>query len=1381
MAVDMTKLSLGQQQKVNKIIDAGKKLGVPDVVIQAAVNIANAESTFDPALKSKSTSAYGMFQYIDSTWNSSWNSYVKSNPTSSLLVVPAPREDVDAQIAVMYQDLNRWYAGYDQGQLAKNYMPGGNLYSQVQQLAVNGIDITSSFINYAYFRHNTSVSETTTVIKRDFTQTNLATINALVMAQTSQLRSTYSVSADSATVTINTVDGGGILLRQDIQYFTDGTQSTLSKEVTIVIEGRKRTATTVDYNPGVTNGARTVSTKIDTNGDGKWDQFSVGSDINNDGVLDQAISSGTTQNSLFVADKQIDALHDQGLVSNDLWNDYTAWSTSQLVNNNLTIPVTTTSDLYSPIGAFYESKSAASDPASSIAAKTFRILNSANQALSAAQLAGLDLNKDGKLSGAELNGLNAWTDSNEDGLGQTTELSTLATALANAGLSSVRSTDYAFYTAGNANFRAVAQESTLAPTNVLVAPAMPTAQASNYRALRDTDNVYWINSYQYIAFGAGQVKINNGNRTYLIGTDGNDRFDANYYAAYNGIYFNTNLLVNFLAGGGDDVMGGSARADNLWGGTGNDTLYGYDDDDKLYGEEGNDQLQGGNGNDLLDGGVGNDLLFGQDGNDTLIGGDGADELQGGNGNDTLDGGTGDDKLFGQTGNDVMNGGDGNDIMIGFVASNDTKQTLILGETDNDTMFGGAGADQMYGGQGDDIMDGGVDNDLVQGGDGNDTLYGGAGDDELNGGTGNDILNGGMGTDKMFGGVGNDKMWGGDGNDIMLGFTPSNDTKQTLATGETDDDLMYGGAGDDLVLGGLGNDQLYGEDGNDRLFGGGGDDTIYGGNGDDVIVGGAASDEPALAAGVSDNNFLYGGAGNDTIIGGIGNDYIDGGAGADNMQGGKGDDTYIVNSVNDVILEQAGEGYDTVISSANYILNANIEELRLVEGFNINGTGNSLNNRITGNSQDNIIDGVTGADTMIGGLGNDTYYVDNVGDQVIELAGEGTDTVNSSISTTLGANVENLTLLDFSKAEKGMADGVNILVYGYPKAYELDYMQGNAVAGYKGTCALTSIANLATQANQALSEAQVVQTAINNNWCVTSSTTTDYQRGGSNYLQQQALLNTYGIRNGIIMGYNEQAIANLIKGGRGVIIGLNAGKLWGDNAYLDNGGVNHVVTVTGVACDAATGAINGFYIADSGRGLVGDMTRYVAIADFRKDANVANAYSIYTIDPIKLWEENINATGNELANIITGNRGNNVLTGGLGNDTLIGQAGNDTYQFARGDGQDIVIDNDATLGNTDVLQLTNINQTNLWFKHVGNDLQINVLGTTDQITVKDWYLGGTTDNHIERIKTADGLTLYDTDVEQFVQAMNAFAPPTPATTSWTSGQTSNGKVLLTVTH
>lgn len=1139
---------------------------------------------------------------------------------------------------------------------------------------------------------------------------------------------------------------------------------------------------------------------LDTNGDGKFDQMNLAIDTNNDGSLDNFIGTGSNQSSLLNADRLADNLHDLGWLTNDVWVDYTTWSTSQLVNNSLTLTTPITYGLFDPIGAFYESRTLANDPATSIASKTFRILNSAGVGLTAAQLTALDVNLDGKLNGTELNNLYAWQDLNEDGINQSaTEQIALSTALTNAGLSAVRANDYSFYTAGNANYRSAAQQSALAPVNSLVAAAMPVAPASNYRTLRDTDNVYWVNSLVYIAFSASQVKINNSNRSYLIGTDGNDNFDANYYAAYNGTYFNTGLLVNFLAGNGDDQMGGSVRNDNLWGGLGNDYLWGYEGDDKLYGEEGNDQLQGGIGNDLLDGGIGNDVLFGEDGNDTLIGGDGLDELQGGAGADVLDGGTGDDKLFGQVGNDTMNGGDGADIMVGFTASNDVKQTLAAGETDDDTMFGGAGADQMYGGLGNDYIDGGVDNDLVMGDSGDDRLYGNAGDDEVNGGIGNDIMDGGIGIDKMFGGVGNDQMWGGDGNDIMAGFTPSNDLKQTLAAGETDDDLMYGGAGDDLILGGLGadqawggigndelqggdgNDQLYGEAGNDRLFGQVGNDIIYGGDGDDFIMGFTGTNEAkqTLAAGESDDDFLYGGAGADTIVGGLGNDFIDGGAGADYMEGGQGNDIYIVNSVNDVILEQVGEGYDTVISSSNYILNANIEELRLVEGFNINGTGNSLANRIVGNGLDNILDGVTGADVMIGGLGNDTYYVDNVGDQVVELAGEGTETVNASISYTLGANVENLTLLDFSKAEKGIADGVNILVYGYPKANELDYMQGNAVAGYKGTCALTSIANLATQANQALSETQVVQQAIANNWCVTSSTATDYQRGGSNYVQQQALLNSYGIRNGIIMGYNEQAIANLIKGGRGVIIGLNAGKLWADSAYLDAGGVNHVVTVTGVACDATTGSINGFYIADSGRGKVSDMTRYVSVADFRTDANVANAYTIYTIDPIKLWEENINGTGNDLANGITGNRGNNILTGGKGNDTLVGQAGNDTYVFNRGDGQDTVVENDATVDNTDVLQLNGINQTNLWMKHVGNDLAISILGSTDLITLKDWYSGSA--NQVERIKTADGRTMYNTDVEKLVQAMTTFGTPAATTTSWASGQTLNGATLLAVTH
>lgn len=1165
---------------------------------------------------------------------------------------------------------------------------------------------------------------------------------------------------------------------------------------------------------------------VDRDGDGKQDGFSFSRDTNYDGLFDSVINTGNTQSSMLDADRQFQELFRTGQLGSGFWNDYTDWSTTQLVTDNLQAFL---SDYQlpglDPIGAFYESQSAQHDNAASIAARTLRILDAAGNGISASQLAALDANADGKLSGAELNGLMAWRDLDEDGAAVNAgigELTSLSLALASAGMSSIRSGDYAFYTEGNALYRNAAQTSAPTAASRLSEPVAPWAAQSSYAALRITDNRFTINPIQWIDWSATQVKISSDQRN-LVGTDGADSFDIDYYAAYNGLYFDLSQVQNFYAGGGDDLVGGSQRNDSLWGGTGNDTLLGYAGDDRLYGEEGNDTLEGDAGNDTLDGGSGNDLLFGDDGNDTLVGGDGNDELQGNAGNDTLYGGSGADRLFGHVGNDTLVGGDGNDILVGFTPDNDSKQTLAPGETDDDVLFGGNGADEIQGGLGNDALDGGADNDLLFGGDGSDTLYGGSGDDELDGGTGNDVLTGDAGADKIFGGVGDDRLWGGDGDDILVGFTPSNDSRQTLAAGETDNDLLYGGAGNDLMLGGLGNDALwggtgndelqggaggdalYGEAGEDRLFGGVGNDVLYGGDGDDLLVGFSGTNETkqTLSAGETDDDFLYGGAGNDTLVGGLGNDYLDGGAGADEMEGGAGDDTYIVNSVNDVILEQRSEGYDRVRSSCNTILNANVEELRLLEGYAINGTGNSLNNTLIGNGQDNILDGVTGADVMTGGAGNDTYYVDNIGDRAVEFLGEGTDTVNASISYQLGDNLENLVLLDFSKAEKGIADGVDILVYGYPKAFELDYMQGNAVAGYRGTCALTAIANLGTQASQPLTEAEVVQRAIDNKWAVTDAAVSDYQRGGSNYLGQQALLDSYGIRNGRVAGYNEQAIANLLKGGRGVIIGVNAGKLWGDSAYLEGGGVNHVVTVTGVACDAATGAINGFYIADSGRGLVSDMTRYLSIADFRADANVANAYSIYTIEPIKLWEENIDGSGNALDNLIAGNRGDNVLTGGKGRDTLVGGAGSDTYVFARGDGVDTIIESDGAAGNIDTLRFTDIRQDQLAFSHVGNDLRIEVIApvatawysrsdpttqtsaanSIDQIIVKDWYLpdapGG--DRQLERIATADGLSLSNSDVDKLVQAMASFAVPAMMQTVWTVPPLASEPLQTAVVH
>nr|WP_245215529.1 calcium-binding protein [Pararoseomonas baculiformis] len=529
---------------------------------------------------------------------------------------------------------------------------------------------------------------------------------------------------------------------------------------------------------------------------------------------------------------------------------------------------------------------------------------------------------------------------------------------------------------------------------------------------------------------------------------------------------------------GNDAIDGREGEDEAHGGLGDDVVIGGSENDALFGEAGNDTLIGGSENDLLDGG---------DGNDLLLGGFGADSMDGGNGTDTISY----QGEFARFSINLLNGitsstrnpATGAAIALAIEDVFTGIENATGGEA-NDTMTGNALDNVLDGRAGNDVIDGGDGRDVLAGGDGADTLSGGAGDDTLSGGMGNDSILGGDGTgdEVMFSGTRAayrvtynrttlaftiEHMNGGeDGTDIIQGVewfhfqgervsatqlannpTPPPPAEGIIVRGTANADTLRGSIGNDELLGLGGNDSLMGMAGDDTIDGGAGDDTLDGAGGNDLLVGGAGFD---LLLGGAGNDILDGGGGLDTLNGGAGadtlnggfgtdvlngeagNDLLDGGAGADTMSGGLGNDIFLVDHIGDVLIELAGEGIDTVRSSVGFVLTEgnNIENLELVEGeagapsLDLNGTGNSLANRISGNNGNNFLQGLNGNDTLVGnggndtldggagidrmegGLGDDFYIVDNVSDQVVEALNQGTDTIRVTISGTVTVTLSN---------------------------------------------------------------------------------------------------------------------------------------------------------------------------------------------------------------------------------------------------------------------------------------------------------------------------------------------------------------------------------------
>jgi len=337
----------------------------------------------------------------------------------------------------------------------------------------------------------------------------------------------------------------------------------------------------------------------------------------------------------------------------------------------------------------------------------------------------------------------------------------------------------------------------------------------------------------------------------------------------------------------------------------------------------------------------------------------------------------------------------------------------------------------------------------------DNLIGSDFNDNLTGNSAANQLDGGAGADALRGAAGNDTYIVDNTGDIITEtFNAGNDIVNSSVTytlsGNVENLTLIGvssinGIGNSLantIIGNMANNTLNGGTGADTLFGGLGDDNYVVDNSGDSVTESFDEGTDRVSSNMAyilpdnvENLTLTGtlaidGTGNNLaniLLGNSAANQLDGGAGADVLKGAAGDDTYIIDHTGDIITETLNAGNDIVYSSVTYKLSNNVENLILTGTSAISGTGNSLSNLIIGNAAINTLNGGTGADTLIGGLGNDIYTVDNVGDIIMEYLDEGVDKVNTSVSYTLPAHVENLTLTGTAAINGAGNDLANIIV------------------------------------------------------------------------------------------------------------------------------------------------------------------------------------------------------------------------------------------------------------------------------------------------------------------------------------------------------------------
>jgi Ca2+-binding RTX toxin-like protein len=653
-------------------------------------------------------------------------------------------------------------------------------------------------------------------------------------------------------------------------------------------------------------------------------------------------------------------------------------------------------------------------------------------------------------------------------------------------------------------------------------------------------------------------------------------------------------------------------------------------------------------------------------------------VSGGLGNDHLVSTAQGDRIYGGGGSDVINAGAGNDIVFGGTG-NDT----LFGGTENDTLYGQGDDDFLFGEDGDDVLVAAIGNDALFGGIGNDTLLGGAGIDYLEGGAGNDTIYAGAGDDLSF----------GDHNPVTA---PPNETLviggDDYLDGEEGNDDLRGGAGNDILIGGLGNDLLFGGDGDDVLRGGVGNDTLRGELGVDVLYGEAGNDNlyagSRAAGGGGGEGGGSGGGGFfaffsvaqpvDQLYGDDGDDYLNSGneffeTSDSLLTGGGGNDTFVIDSAEDTVIEERNGGIDTVETFVSYILPDHVENLTFAGLPGLVGTGNALDNVMRGLGQ-GTLDGRAGNDTLIDAQ---TYLFGQ---------GDGYDTIlendPSSAPYFPGGLQDTISMAaDIAPADVGWQRSGNDLVLTIngttdqviiPSYFTVVFNQGDY--RFSPNLYLPGTININISSLPyyvAPSQIEQVQFADGTVWRAGTFGATQLGSYESNNYE-------FGRGDGqdtiVDFDFTLEQATDILQMNASVSPNEVTVRRIGDNLVLGITGTMDELTIQ--SHFASVFVLPPF--ATIGRTVSAYQLDQVRFAD----GTVWDAAMIASLIPIIGTDQNDVLQGTGLDNVLRGLgshdtlqglAGNDRIEGGPGNDTLVGGAGYDTYLFNLGEGIDTIED------------------------------------------------------------------------------------------------------------